>query len=176
MTMQITFVTPLFPPDVSASATYAKTLLTRLSNTNTVTGIIYGYLPEAVTGTTLLTVDKRSRPLTRMMELFLLMWRHRHAKQYIVTNGPATELPLLLLAPFLRGRLVFVIFDTAAASRTVFARLRLAYITLFAHRLITPRITTLLPIEHHPFIPTDAAAEINYQTAWSTHLTEFFSS
>lgn len=172
MTMQITFVTPLFPPDVSPSATYAKTLLTQLVKTGNVTGIIYGYLPEAVAGATLLTVDKRNLPLIRLFHLLRVIWRNRHADRIIVTNGPATELPSLVLLPFIRRRLVLVIFDQEAAKKNMLAKIRIACLRLLAHRTVTPNLNTLLPLEIHPFKPITASMQDAQKAAWQTHLTE----
>lgn len=168
--MKITFITPLFPPDVSASAAYAKLLLTKLATNHSVTGIIYGHLPETVTGARLITIDKRHMPLVRLIRVFVTLWRERQADVIIVANGPATELPTLLLLPLLRKRLVFVIFDEQAATKNIMARLRVASIRFFAKRTITPDLPSLLPLEIHPFKTIEPATALAHEAAWQKHL------
>lgn len=173
--MRLTVVTPLFPPDVHAVATYHKELVTRLAEHCTVHVLLYGHLPEDVPKVHFTTVDKRKGKVHRLIKMFQQIFATRHTTDcYLITNGPSTELPALLVSFFTRTPLVLLYSDNNQTSRTG------TWVTKLIHTWLQRRVQSTLTVagslasltkpEIHPLITSTPTALADYEQAWSIHL------
>lgn len=168
--MHMLVLTPLFPPDVSRPATYAKELVTRLSHVHEVTCLHYGQLPERAGDTTLISVRKDVATVIRLWHFALALWQQRHADVVILMNGPSVELPFLLLSLSLPAPLIYIENDHEAIGRT-------GWIGHTLHRLvqkrarhtITPDATLLNRPILHPLESNSSSALRQYQEHWTAH-------
>lgn len=148
--MRILVLTPLFPPDVSAPAAYAKELVTRLGEEHDVVCLHYGQLPEKAGDTTLISIRKDVATVTRLIRFMQALWTHRHADAVLMMNGPSVEFPFVLIRPFLRARLVYVESDHEAVLRAgLMGRALNRLLATRANHVCTPAATLLdRPILH----------------------------
>ncbi|MBP9749953.1 MAG: hypothetical protein KBD21_04460 [Candidatus Pacebacteria bacterium] len=173
--MRIGILTPLFPPDVEEPAPYVKELSGRLGKEHEVTVLLYGHLPESVSGVTLLAIDKRTSILRRMFAYTRTLYRlARNVEMLFVENGPSVELPALLVhlttgTPYILHEgdpRVVVALSHSNPLRTRFARA----VRTHAHAIITdspkPRQEIL------PFTPRPATELATFKAEWEKHLKE----
>lgn len=177
--MRLTIISPLFPPDTAPSSVYAKVLLRMLAKTaTTVTGIVYGHIPESVPNVSIVSVPKRQNVWWRLVQ----MLRAIHAQApttnvFIICNGPSTEVPFWFFHVVKRGPYIFVINDTKAAvtmskswwKRKIHNRLiRNAEGTF----IIGSEIETYYPPEIHPLLPQPTQALEKFNNLWQVHTAE----
>lgn len=167
--MSTVILTPLFPPDPSDVALYAKLLSKQLQPTAV---IAFGTLPESIDPVPVLTLSKRTNKLTRAVKAFMTLLRLRPTT-LIVLNGPSSELPALWYSWLFRPTMVYVISDQAAVAKT-------GLLAIITHKLqrrvvvtVTARLPDALPPEWLPADePTDSELE-KHKTWWQTHLKLF---
>lgn len=171
--MRLTVVTPLFPPDVHDVASYHKKLVEKLVKDNQVQVTLFGHLPENVPGVLFTTIDKRTQVMVRLWRMFqTLITFQRKSDWFIVTNGPSTELPVLLLSFFTRTPILLICSDIIHQStiyniiHTILCRRVRATITVsgILHALTAPEI--------HPLITVPAEARTQYERMWQEHFAD----
>ena len=174
--MRLTLVTPLFPPDVHSVAAYHKDLVARLQRNHAVSVLLYGHLPEQVPGVSFTTIDKRTNVLTRLRKMLTNLFSSRSKTDYyLITNGPSTELPALLLSFFTRTPFILLLSDTLrreGISKQIYTTLH----TVLKRRAkavisVNNDIPKLIRPEIHPLIFISANARAEYETTWAKHLT-----
>ncbi len=172
--MEITIITPLFPPDVSTPAVYAKTLTERLA---TRPGVIlrlihYGELPEAVPGVSIVSVPGRTLLPLRILSCLIAIWRARTSDLFIVLNGPSVELPFLLISSLVGKRCLYLQNDQEALSRPGFILESLREnMRRIAVTTITPPLSVLDKPILHPLRPESNDARRAYEAAVTDHIT-----
>lgn len=169
--MKLVLATPLYPPDVAEPAPYVKELAARLQETDDVTVIAYGHLPETVTGVRIVTVSKRRPlPIRLIAFTFALLRAARKADILYVQNGPSVELPAALVSLFARAPLIVRIGDKPAHERAK-RRPLLGAIERFARKRAREVVTdSPLPRpEILPFAPRPAAAFDAFERSWKGH-------
>ncbi len=172
--MKILILTPLFPPDTGDPSTYVKELSERLAPDHSVTVLLYGHLPEAVPGVTLRAVDKRAPLLNRLTAFtFSLLKEVRGVDVVLINNGPSTELPFLLVSPFVRTKSILIESDplaTTAATTGIYSRV---------HTYLTARVTSGISFPDHetyrraewlPFGTINTTRDEARTQWWSDHL------
>lgn len=114
--MKILILTPLFPPDVGDPAHYVKELCTRLAH-NGPTLLMYGYLPEAVDGVTMITVDKRQPLWKRLFSYSIALFKvSKDTDCIFINNAPSTELPALIISFFRKRKMILCESDSLAIT------------------------------------------------------------
>jgi glycosyltransferase involved in cell wall biosynthesis len=175
--MRILIVTPLFPPDTPAAATYTKELARRLSKKHEVTVLLYGYLPETIPGVQLINIDKRrAAPLRLWSFMQRLTGQSALADIVIIQNGPSVELPCFFSLRFKRKPVILMESDAAALVRTQ-KKPNFQYI----HQQLRQRITATFsrnepwPLERpvvHPLMPYPEREFAAWEESWKQHLTQ----
>jgi hypothetical protein len=169
--MRLSFVTPLCPPDVHAVALYHKALVSALSKQYEITAIIYGTYPEAIRGVKFVTVDKQTHKRTRVFRMITTLFRTISTTDvYLVTNGPSTELPALLLSYLTKKPIVLLESDSVTYSRfSQYIHTRLQ--KQAAHVLsIAAQLPHHVKPEIHPLLPYPTTAMRQYEITFATHI------
>jgi hypothetical protein len=169
--MRILVLAPLFPPDVSAPALYAKELVTRLSCTHEVTCLHYGQLPEQAGQARLVSIRKDVATPIRLIVFLRTLWSQRHTDILVTLNGPSVELPTILLRPLLPRPRIYIEHDGNAIMRTHwFGRLLRHRMKKIASHTVVPAPILLERPVLHPFDTTSHQARSDYDAAWVTHI------
>jgi len=173
-TMHIVIATPLYPPDVAPSASYAKEVATRLSKRHKVTVLTYGRLPEEISGVDIIAINKKQPLLFRLLEFTKQIQKHiKKADLLYVQNGPSVELPVLFATAISNKKTLFHISDKAAhiqAQRNAFSS--------FLFSLLSKRAVSVLnnspepKPEILPFEPASKESVAMYEKSWDDHLKE----
>jgi len=165
--MKVVLASALYPPDVAPSAAYIKELAARLHAAgHEVVAVVYGALPEAVPGVTIVGVDKRHALVRRLWAYTRALRRAAHKADIVIAeNGPSVELALVALnRPY-----VLHWGDQAAHARAHGARKWLEHWVARRAKAIIADMPLPRP-EVLPFgPPPDFAA---YERSWSNHLEE----
>lgn len=166
--MRIVLATPLYPPEITDAAAYAKELARRLSKDHEVTVVAYAHLPEPIPGVTVVAIEKRRPLLSRLFSFRNALARAlQDADVVLAVNGASVELPLLLVSRRQSVPLVFCTADRAAHERAGFLE---RFVSSQADRIVSdfpshrPEILPLAPR------PTEELAA--YERSWDTHLAE----
>ncbi len=167
--MRLSFVTPLFPPDVHAVALYHKALVGELAKTHNTTALIYGKYPEAVERVTFVAIDKQEHKRARVIKMLLALLKARSTTDvYLITNGPSTELPALVLSYLTRKPIILLQSDWIMYSRfNGFFSNRL--IKRIEHTINVMVISDLIKPEIHPLLPYPTEAITRYEKEWDEH-------
>lgn len=123
--MRIVVATPLYPPDPSPTAAYAKELARRLAGSHTVTVLAYTHLPESLRDVAVSEVPKNKSTIVRIA-LFLreLLAYDKQTDLVLAINGPSVDVPLFFYS-ILTGRpYVRLVQDTAAREKEAPSALR----------------------------------------------------
>lgn len=174
--MTVVMLTPLFPPDTSESAAYAKLLATHLSDTS-LTVLAYGKLPEAVEGVTVTSIDKSGLRITTVLRCLLAL--HKRKPTLLIShNGPSSDLPALVYKithPTMK--LLYIESDKQAATRTTgfFQRLINNKLSQLSAKIISlpPDSSVYLPIEKLPFAEQHLEQEHAQTIWWQEHIELF---
>ncbi|MFZ2253451.1 MAG: hypothetical protein WAW13_04800 [Minisyncoccia bacterium] len=141
--MKILIATPLYPPDIAEPAPYVKELATRLKNEHEVTILAYNHIPEKIPGVRIVVVEKNRPLVIRLFHYIYSLYKEAKVSDCVyVQNGPSTEFPLTLVAPFVRTPFILRLGDETAlsyASREKFHKVLLRWAIHFSHRTITHR-------------------------------------
>ena len=177
--MRLTIISPLFPPDTAPCAVYTKTLLSKLTSVTTpVTGIVYGPLPESVSGVTITSVPKRHHVGWRLYRMLQAIRRAASTTDvFLLCNGPSVEVTFWIVRLFTHTPYIFIMSDAQAvtASSTSW------WINKLQQRLKKNALGTLeigsailkyCPPEIHPLLPFPYEAIRNWNTDWETHVTK----
>lgn len=175
MTMNVAMLTPLFPPDTSDSAQYAKLLAATLSDLP-LTVFAYGKLPEAVGVVPIVSIDKSGFKLLTILRCLRAL-RHSRPTTLLLHNGPSTDLPALiykLAHPALQ--LVYIESDTKAIARVA------RPLQEFINRQIKRRAivvitlpddaTAYIAAEILPFATIPPETKTAHSDWWQVHLTQ----
>lgn len=165
--MSTLIVTPLFPPDPSDPARYAK-LLTQQLRPSAV--IAFGVLPESVDNIPILPISKRTPRIVRALRAFLMI-RKQHPETLIVLNGPSSELPSLLYVMLYRPKLLYIMNDHQAATAPGFKKFLKRLLTRNAIATLTLTVSESLPPEWLPDKEPTNADQDSYATWWKDHMT-----
>ncbi|MEL6805409.1 MAG: hypothetical protein AAFO91_16695 [Bacteroidota bacterium] len=177
--MQITIVSPLFPPDIGAPAPYVKELAGRLTAVHGVSVVCFGNIPESVDNVTIYTVSKRAWGLIRVWRLFLTLRQvATNSDVLYVQNGPSVELATLLFSYTNKTPIVLAISDFRATARQDSSWIRrwsAVQIAKRARRVLTFKNTEelILPTEKPEILPFGehpTAALNEYQDSWEQHI------
>ncbi len=170
--MKILITTALYPPELGVSAIYIKELAKRLKDKNEVKILLYGHLPEKISGVSFVCVNKNQLLLLRLFKFFLVLWRESKNVDLIYSeNGASVELPLALLSFFKKMFIVFHIGDLLAQEKTKNNNI-LAYIhkallkkALFIVKKIPNNRPEILPFEKYP-----EKEMKEYEESWEKHI------
>ncbi len=174
--MRILVLTPLFPPDVSAPATYAKELVTRLSREHTVTCLHYGMYPEHAAQTAFVSIKKNVSTFWRVIRYSYALWQQRKADVVCVLNGPSVELPYLLMSPFLPTKRLYIQSDPEALTNThVVPRLLTTYASRTASTTIILETTLRQKPSRHPLDPASQEVVMQYHQMFDQHVQYLYS-
>jgi hypothetical protein len=176
--MKILILSPLFPPDTGAPASYVKELVELLSKKHEITLLVYGYLPEAVSGSKILTVDKRALLPWRLFYFTKTLLRQGNCDLLLVNNAPSIELPLFLVSFFKRTSYVLIESDPIAKRASEKGLYKLLHATLKrrAQKVVVPEEENeYKKAEILPFVEFDAAREARRQTWWNAHINHLIS-
>ena len=173
--LKILILSPLYPPDVGAPAPYVKALMSRLKE-HTVTGLIYGYLPESVAGVTITAIDKRALVVRRLVAYTkALVHARKDVDLIILNNAPSVELPMLLVFLFTKNTIVLCESDPLAHNASSKGFYKLLH-TLLVRRskkvIILPTESIYIPPEQLPFKDVDTTAVSTQNNWWHNHLHE----
>jgi len=95
--MKLVIATPIYPPEIGGPATYTKELCERLHDKNQITVVAFTDNQEALPGTKLIAVRKRSPLLIRLVRFFFrIISEGRGADVIYVQNAMAAGLPVAL--------------------------------------------------------------------------------
>jgi len=170
--MRIAIATPLYPPDTAPAALYAKELAERLSNSHTVSLVVYGHLPEPIEGVHIVSIKKRlPLPLRLLAYTSSLLTETRRTDVLYVINGASVELPLLLVSRLSRTPFIFIAADADAFARADNSR-ALRFLQRKAMRRSSAFIETL-PMPRPEILPLEARpveALATYERSWQEHL------
>lgn len=173
--MKTLILSPLFPPDVGDPALYVKELASILPSADTVL-LVYGHLPESVTGVSTKTIDKRNVLPLRLFRFTVALFKtSKDADLIIINNAPSTELPALILSFFRSPKMLLCVSDPIA--NTVSGRGFYGLIHLLLRRncqkvIILPKDQLYKKAEVLPFITFDTSAEAMRQTWWQKHIAD----
>lgn len=171
--MNILVVTPLFPPDVSIPAVYAKELVSGLSSlpNTSVTCIHYGQYPETAGGASFISIKKNVSSLQRLFQMSKVLISHFRYDVVILLNGQSVELPYLITNKWSRTRLIFIDNDTRASRHATKFKTLLRNMTIRKARShITPDKILLNKPIIYPFLNTPQNDNFLYSSAWQKHL------
>jgi hypothetical protein len=173
--MKILILSPLFPPDTAFSAVYTKELTRRLGAENEVTTILFGRLPESVSGVTLQSIDKLSTPLVRTWRLLRILPKLIKTHDVLlIQNGPSVELACALVLQFTKRKTILMESDRLALVRT---KKNTLLNTL--HRQLMKQVDAVYteqepwPIEKPLIHPLKILSDIeltSWEKSWHTHL------
>lgn len=169
-------LTPLFPPDTSESASYAKLLAKQLRDMS-LTVLAYGKLPESVEGVVIKSIDKSGVKVVTVFRCLLALHRSKPSL-LLVHNGPSSDLPALLYKithPTMK--LVYIQSDKQALDqkRSIIQRLINGQIKRKALAVVLLPTDSLqyLPAEILPFTEADQALEHSLKNWWEQHVKLF---
>jgi len=167
--MTVSMLTPLFPPDTSDSAAYAKLLAAQLSELP-LTVVAYGRLPESVPSVPIVSVDKSGSKLLTVLRCLLALQRLRPTT-LLVHNGPSADVPALLYKlTHPRVRVIYIESDKQAlVNKSYWLQQQLqnrsqAVVSLPEHSW------AYLPAEVLPFAAPDLNATQAQATWWREHV------
>ena len=113
--MRILIVTPLYPPDTAGHAPYVKELAKRLSSKHEICILIYGYIPEHVSGATIVTIQKKLFAPLRLFQYTYTLWKLSSTADVVyVQNGASVELPTLVVSLLSGTRFILRLADLNA--------------------------------------------------------------
>lgn len=170
--MKILILSPLFPPDTGAPASYVKELATRLEPHHTVTIHIYGYLPEHVHGVTIVSTDKRTSLPHRLFLFTRTLFSHREKFDLIlVNNAPSVELPFLFF--WLVTRVPYVLIESdplAKKNMNGLYKCIHSLTTRYARYTLAVEKDSYQKAELLPFTSFDTVREEARSVWWDTHI------
>jgi len=153
--MRIAIATPLYPPDTAPAALYAKELAERLSRTDEVSVVVYGYLPEPIEGIRIVSVTKRLPLPVRLTAYTISLFKEvRLADVVYVINGASVELPLMIVSFLTRTPFLFIAADTDAFARAERSKV-LRFLQTRAVQKSRAHISSL-PLPRPEILPLDA--------------------
>ena len=176
--MKILILSPLFPPDTGAPAAYVKELAQRLKEHHEPALLVYGYLPEAIEGVSVHSVDKRRFLPFRLLAFAGAIVRQHAYDVAFINNAPSIELPFLLVSLFRRTPYVLIESDPIAykaAERGLYKLL---------HEIVKNRAQKVIVLEGEasykkaevlPFEEFNATSEARRQTWWQSHCNSLLS-
>jgi hypothetical protein len=176
--MTVAMLTPLFPPDTSNSARYAKLLAAQLHNLP-VTVVAYGKLPESVSGIHIISISKSGSKLSTIYNCFQAL-RSIQPTSLLVHNGPSSDLPALLYSIFHPAtNIIYIESDLQAIElhKNPLMRFIQRHIKNRAQATLTlpPDSLLYLPAEKLPFVQPDLEQESNLKKWWTDHSKEILS-
>lgn len=172
--MSILLITPLFPPDVSKQALYAKTLLRHIAPNypnQQITCLHYGQYPESVDGVKFISIKKDTSSVHRILNLTKYLFALRHHDKIIILNGPSVELPVLFIMPFLTTTRIYIKSDHDATQTSNLLYKWLQRFMSFGSHTITPQTDDLLPPIIHPLQHKTDNTKLFFNH-WQSHLKE----
>src|SRR3989344_3161628 len=116
--MKIILATPLYPPEISNTASYVKELAKILSSKHEIIVLTYGYMPEKVRGVRIYTINKNKPLPVRLFLYFLALWQISKGTDIIYAqNGASVELPIAIISMLRRIPVVLSFSDSEAYLR-----------------------------------------------------------
>ncbi len=170
--MKIVLATPLYPPDTEDVALYVKELARRLAKKHTVTVITYGRLLEKIPNVTIIAINKRRPLLLRLIAYTVALRRAAKSADIVyVQNGPATELPTLLVARITNTPIIMHIGDAQAHKRAGerFYLHNIERLAFSQAKIIIADSPPKRP-EIIPFEPVPTEAERAWNISWDSHV------
>lgn len=170
--MHIVIATPLYPPDIEESAIYVKELAKRLSKTNIITIVTYGYMPEKIHNVNIITIDKRKPTLLRLISFTRALYRTSLIADIVyLQNGLSTELPFLLMSSFNKIPSMFGVSDKKA-----FTYSKKHLLAHLLNKSITARTNSTIsnfPLTRPEILPFEQMPKKSfrlYENSWETHI------
>ncbi len=184
--MKITIASSLFPPDIASPASYIKSLAERLSGEHEVTLVLYGHIPEPIENVHFVVILKSENTAMRLLKYTIALFKAaRHADVVLAQNGVSVELPLVLISPFWRRKLILAISDTKASVYTNYLQTSIHKLACMCARTVITQEGIPTPIIHKnifsipyptlkpeilPFVPHPTDAQAQYNASWDAHI------
>lgn len=176
--MSIAIVTALFPPERSATSLYAKQLAERVAGVTHL--LTYQDHPESVEGVAMVTVNKRTNVLSRILAMTKSIFVHtNNIDVIIVLNGPSVDLPIVFFSFFSRKKIVYVESDHRVLTALKESWSRRLLTTVMKKRAdhtlqcASEVSSSLQKPEFHPLVTHEyAVAQKVHETAWQEHLAQ----
>lgn len=122
--MKIILATPVYPPEIGGPGTYIKELAIRLRVAHDIVIVAYASTSEKISGTTLVTINKRQFLLLRLLKYTVKLFSAaRGADVLYVQNGVASGLPALIVGKLRRIPIVLKFVGDEAWERATQLRL-----------------------------------------------------
>jgi hypothetical protein len=146
--------------------------------TATVSGIVYGHIPESVPTVPITTVPKRQNVWHRLTQMIrTIQDKAATTDVFIICNGPSTEVPFLFFYLLKRKPYIFIINDAQAAmsmnsswwKHKIHEYLSQNALKTFS---ITHEVVTYCPPEIHPLLPHPHDALQKCNNRWQVHTAE----
>ena len=170
--MKIIIATPLYPPEISGTATYVKELAKHLSGKHEVIIVAYGHIPEKVNGVKIYTINKNRPIFIRLVAYTLSLWQIYRGVDIIYSqNGASVELPIIIVSIFTGIPIVFSISDIMAHERASRGGI-LGFIENLALKK-SVSIVKNFPIKKpiiYPFEPKNKNEWDKYESSWTEHI------
>lgn len=164
----------MFPPEIGEPASYVKELAGRLSKDYQVTVVMYGRLPEKVSGVSFICVDKRKPLLLRLLRFyFVLLKEAKTADILYAENGGSVELPAGFVAFFISTPLFIHTGDIAVMERIKNSKI-LKYIQNFAFKRAR-KVISEIPLERPEIMPFGLKPQKEmdvYFKSWDEHISK----
>ncbi len=170
--MRIIITTPIYPPEIGGPAIYIKELTKRLAGEHELTVIMYGRLPEKISGVSFICINKnRLLPLRLLSFFYSLLRASKDADLIYSENGASVELPVGLIFLLRRKSFIFHIGDPVADEKIKKNKIS-KYINNFISnhakfviKEISLKLPEILPFDEKP------EKEIKlYENSWNMHL------
>jgi hypothetical protein len=178
LTMKILILSPLFPPDTGAPASYVKELATTVAQKHETTLLIYGYLPEAVESVSIQAIDKRSSLPVRLFLFTKSLLAQKNYDLLLVNNAPSIELPLFFVLLFKRMSFVLIESDPRAlkvSDRGWYGWLHTQIKKRAKKSIVLNDEASYRKAELLPFVTFDETRETKRKLWWHTHSQELLS-
>ena len=173
--MNVLIVSPLFPPDASLSARYTKELGVRLSQSNQVSILHFGVLPESIKNVSFTSISKKSSLWLRAIKMTYVMYRaSKDADVILLQNGPSVELPTLLISYLRKKKIICFYSDAKSKQRVTTSRWQRK-----VHVMLSKRCSECIAISNiadyvspmiHPLKEAPESELRAFEESWSQHL------
>jgi hypothetical protein len=170
--MKTLIISPLFPPDTGAPASYVKELATRLGTSTSL--LIYGYLPEDVPTVSITAIDKRASLPLRLYRFTVALFTSENIDCFLVNNAPSVELPFFIFYLLKRPCFVLIESDSLLQKSTLRGWYRFVhtYLSKRAKNVVVVSEAIYAKAELLPFTEFDTVKESAREAWWQEHCNE----
>jgi len=96
--MKILIATPVYPPEIASIASYTKRIAENLCCNNNITIVAYSNNPEKIPGVRLVSVNKNSPLLIRLLKYTITLWKESSKSNVVYAqNAVVAGLPAIIV-------------------------------------------------------------------------------